>query len=332
MAGRDVLIKSVQAIADHDAKSQLDVVEHLISEGHDLRNFCRDLLSVIRDLMVFKVAGNAEVLLDAAMLEPEQTEKLAANFSESDLLRYFNCIADTETKLKDATQPRYMLELGLVKLVEMRRLTPIEKILERLDALENSLGNVPLTQAATAEKKTLVPEPSEPVPAFSGPVEPEEPFFSEPPPETYDEAPAEIFEPPAPYDLSFVEELPERTVELSADRLEHYEHTSLDDLFENELYFTGDDLAPLSAARDLAASFAIARPQAAAASASNGSSGNGYKLPVFEEPESIDDTDIPALPENPTEADLLAYAERHPLVRKVKRAFRAKIVEVRKAD
>src|SRR5436190_9222186 len=165
MAGRDVLIKSVQAIADKDARSQLDVVEHLISEGHDLRNYCRDLLSVIRDLMVHKVAGNAEVLLDAAMLEPSQTEQLAAHFSESDLLRFFNAVAETETKLKDSTQPRYMLELGLVRLVEMRRLTPIDKILERLAALEEEYGVAPeipiellLAEAATAEKKTLIPE------------------------------------------------------------------------------------------------------------------------------------------------------------------------------
>jgi DNA polymerase-3 subunit gamma/tau len=331
MAGRDVLIKTVQAIADTDAKAQLDVVEHLISEGHDLRNFCRDLLSVIRDLMVFKVAGNAEVLLDAAMLEPEQIQSLAADFNERDLLRYFNCIADTETKLKDATQPRYVLELGLVKLVEMRRLTPVEKILERLAALETSLRGVPLTQAATAEKKTLIPDAAEPQPAFSGPIEPEEPFFAEPPPETFEDEPPN-FEPPVPYDISFVEDLPERPLDDSPDRLVHYDDTKLDDAFEEILAFAGDSLLPLPAARDLAALFAASRPQVAAASASNGSSTHVYAPPVFEQDEEIDVTEIPKLPENPTQEELLAYAERHPLIRKVKRAFRAKIVEVRKAE
>ena len=328
MAGGDVLIKSVQAIADQDAKAQLAVVEHLISEGHDLRNFCRDLLSVIRDLMVYKVAGDAEALLDAAMLETEQIQTLAANFSESDLLRYFNCIADTETKLKDATQPRYVLELGLVKLVEMRRLTPVKKILERLTALENSLGSAPLTQAATAEKKTLIPEPAAPVPALSGPVEPEEPFFVEPPPEIFDGEPPDL-EPPAPYDLSFVEELPERPVEISPDRLVHYEDPKLDEAFEEMLASAGDDLAPLSIAKDLGASFSAVKTHAAAAS--HGGSTNGYAVPVIEQ-EEIDDNDIPVLPENPTDEELLAFAERHPLIRKVKRVFRAKIVEVRKAD
>jgi DNA polymerase-3 subunit gamma/tau len=278
--------------------------------------------------MVFKVAGNAEVLLDAAMLEPDQIQTLADNFSESDLLRYFNCIADTETKLKDATQPRYMLELGLVKLVEMRRLTPVEKILERLAALESSMGKVPLSQAATAEKKTLIPESSEPVPAFSGLPEAEEPFFSEPPPETFEEEPPEL-EPPAPYDLSFVEELPERPVEISADRLEHYAHSSLDDDFENKLLFAGD-LAPLSVAQELRALFSTVKPQAAAASASHGRASSAYRF----EPELTEDdiAEIPKLSENPTEDELRAYAEALPVIRKIKRVFRAQIVEVTKAE
>ena len=339
MAGRDVLIKSVQAIADKDARSQLDVVEHLISEGHDLRNYCRDLLSVIRDLMVHKVAGNAEVLLDAAMLEPSQTEQLAAHFSESDLLRIFNAVAETETKLKDSTQPRYMLELGLVRLVEMRRLTPMDKILERLTALETKYGIAPeipieslLAEAASAEKKTLIPEIVEPFPVFSGPIEPDEPFFSEPPLETFDDDPPEITSAPAPYDLSFVEALPERPIEISADRLEHYEHPTLDDAFENKLYFAGDNLAPFAAADEIAAAFSTIKPQAAAASASNGSSTSTFKPPVFEPDDEPEDAEVPTLSDNPTEEEMLAFANRHPLIRKVRRAFRATVVEVRKAD
>ncbi len=42
----------------------------------------------------------------------------AAPFSESDLVRFFNSLCETETKLKDATQSRYVIEIGLIKLVE----------------------------------------------------------------------------------------------------------------------------------------------------------------------------------------------------------------------
>jgi len=352
MAGRDVLIKTIKAIADRDAKSQLEVVDSLITEGHDLRNFCRDLLSVVRDLMVYKVAGNSDILLEGAMLEPAQVEELAANFSESDLLRLFNSIAETETNLKDAAQPRYMLELGLVRLVEMRRLNSIETIIERLGALEKAYSTgesirvveTALTQSAAAdspEKKTLIPDP----PPVIETVEPEpereipEQLIDDEPPVFRDDVPDEPpfepdFEPPSNSannswdDLAFVEALPERQIEISVERLEHYDHPRLDDRFEEQLYISGDEIKRMPFAADLVASFTAKKAVAASANGSHGSRpiDPAYLPPTVEE----EDLPVPVLGENPTEEELLAYANSHPDIRRIARILRAKIVEVQK--
>jgi DNA polymerase III subunit gamma/tau len=147
IASSEILTRTVEAIAHRKPEEALFVVEDLIRRGQDLRNFCRDLLAFLRDLLVAKVAAHAEGLLDSAILDQNALIKYAEHFSESDLVRLFNSLAETETQLKTATQPRYILEIGLVKLMEMQRLTAIEKILERLAKLENL--------APSAEKKTL---------------------------------------------------------------------------------------------------------------------------------------------------------------------------------
>jgi DNA polymerase III gamma/tau subunit len=97
----------------------------------------------------------------------EELRKIAEPFSEADLIRFFNSLSETESKLRDATQPRYLLEIGLVKLVEMRRVAPLEQIIERLAKLENALSNgnpnietsnedtVKTAAIPTAEKKKL---------------------------------------------------------------------------------------------------------------------------------------------------------------------------------
>ena len=41
-----------------------------------------------------------------------------------------------------------------------------------------------------------------------------------------------------------------------------------------------------------------------------------------------EDVEIPTLSDNPTEAELRAYAEAHPAVRRAKRVFQAKIIGV----
>ncbi|HVE56112.1 MAG TPA: DNA polymerase III subunit gamma/tau [Pyrinomonadaceae bacterium] len=161
LASAEMLVRIVTSIAHNQPAEALNVVDDLIARGHDLRNYCRDLLSFFRDLLIAKVAGGSENLLETAILSADELNKYALHFSESDLIRFFNSLSETESKLREAAQSRYVLEIGLVKLIEMRRVAPIEKILERLAKLENALsnGNSPVETVLKAEtpleKKTL---------------------------------------------------------------------------------------------------------------------------------------------------------------------------------
>ena len=141
LASAEMLTRTVTAIAGNNSKEVLAVVEDLIRHGQDMRNFCRDLLSFFRDLLVSKVGGDSENLLESSLLSPEQLKNIGADFTESDLIRFFHSISETETQLPFASQPRYILEIGLIKLIEMRRVAPLEKILERLVKLESSFSN-----------------------------------------------------------------------------------------------------------------------------------------------------------------------------------------------
>jgi len=117
--------------------------------GHNLRNFCRDVLGHLRDLLVVKVSGDPK-LLDSSSVQATTLQQQAALFSESDLVRFFHSLAETESSLKDAANPRYQVEVGLVKLMEMRRLATLGDLVERIGELEDALrrGKPP------AERKT----------------------------------------------------------------------------------------------------------------------------------------------------------------------------------
>ena len=52
---------------------------------------------------------------------------MAESFTEADLLRFFNSLCETEASLREAAHPRYVLEIGLVKLIEMRSVATIEE-------------------------------------------------------------------------------------------------------------------------------------------------------------------------------------------------------------
>ena len=368
LAGGEVIEKIVTSLATGEAKIALDVVAELTDRGQDLRSFCRDILAVVRDLLMFKVSGGDLQIVESSVLSPEALKTQAERFAEADLVRFFHALAETETRLRDAVQARYVLEVGLVKLIEMRRLRPVEELLEHLQTLESRLGAAqpasPKAAAAAPEKKTLNSEerttPPSHSPGHSGiettpsrsignvaprpvteAVEPDLGIgyrnFDEPgsvdlsvtEPEFVEEAPK------FSTSLEFVNSLPVKLPPISSEELEHVEDKMMDSLFERKLEWSGDDLMPVVGAAGLAKMLLGTQPATAAA----GSNGNGtgaasaraplnIQIPDFSaEDEPIE---LPTLSENPSEEELFAYANAHPLARKAMRIFRAKITAVRK--
>ncbi|MFL6332287.1 MAG: DNA polymerase III subunit gamma/tau [Pyrinomonadaceae bacterium] len=163
IAGSEMLSRVMRAVAEERPADALAVVEELSARGHELRNFCRDLLAHLRDLLVFKVAGDS-ALADATEAERSALRDEVRDFSESDLVRFFHSLTDTEARLSSGTHPRYQLEVGLVKLVEMRRLAPLGRIVERLNALEEALrtGRAPAGGTNPPPAPSAPPTPSTP--------------------------------------------------------------------------------------------------------------------------------------------------------------------------
>ena len=121
----------------------------------------------------------------------------------------------------------------------------------------------------------------------------------------------------------------------SSEYLEHVDDKRLDALYERKLELSGDDLMPLPCAEQLARSLVgeelITSPPAMNG---NGSAAAPAKAPLnlqipnFEQEDTA--VESPVLTENPTEEELFAYANAHPLVRKAMRIFRAKVIAVNK--
>jgi DNA polymerase-3 subunit gamma/tau len=157
IAGAEVLARVMKGIAENSPAEALAIVDDLVMRGHDLRNFCRDLLGHLRDLLVVKVSGDPK-LLDSSAAETAALKEQAAQFSESDLVRFFHTLAETEGVLKEAANPRYQVEVALVKLMEMRRLASLADLVARIAELESALR----TGRAPAERKTSPGAPGAP--------------------------------------------------------------------------------------------------------------------------------------------------------------------------
>ena len=134
------LVEIMQAIAGQDAQQTIRLVDEVVSRGYDLRNLCRELMVFVRGLLVVKAVGFDQELVQMPAEESEAIVALAESFSEQDLIRFFSLLVKTEQDIRLSSQPRFHLEIGLMKLVQATRLYMIEDALARIADLQSRLG------------------------------------------------------------------------------------------------------------------------------------------------------------------------------------------------
>jgi DNA polymerase-3 subunit gamma/tau len=158
------LEKVTQALVESDSQRMLEVVDELERNGHNLQHFSRELARYFRNLLVARIAGAGTRLVAASAAQRERLADIASRFSEEDLTRYLQLTLQLYSELQASLQPRFHLEIGLVRLVHAGRLLPIEEALAGLGGGGNRTRPAPPpTQApppaASARRASAPPEP-----------------------------------------------------------------------------------------------------------------------------------------------------------------------------
>ena len=156
----ETLNKTLQAIADQESGALLRILDEVVARGNDLRNFCREMMVHIRALLVVKIAGFDSELVQLPESEAGNLKRLGDQFSEQDLLRFFSILTKTEQDIKNSSQPRFQLEIGLVKLAQARRLFLLEEALQRIEAIETRLGRTGFEPSASSTRGALTQKAS----------------------------------------------------------------------------------------------------------------------------------------------------------------------------
>jgi DNA polymerase-3 subunit gamma/tau len=163
--GLESLEKVTEALAAADSRMMLEVVDELERNGHNLQHFSRELSRYFRNLLVTRLAGAETRLVAASAAQREKLSSIAAQFSEEDLSRYLQLSLDIFRDLQFSLQPRFHLEIGLVRLVQAGRLLPIEQALAGLSTGPSPTPRVAsLPQAAPVRAAAPPPPPQPPAP------------------------------------------------------------------------------------------------------------------------------------------------------------------------
>ena len=130
LVGRDLLLEAAEAVAEADAPAAFELAARAVDLGYDLRAVCRELSRLVRDLLVLSVdASRVNDPEIAAEGERDRLKDLASRFSREDLLRAFDVLTKAEADIRVASQPRYHLEMALLRWIYLRKLVSIEDLI-----------------------------------------------------------------------------------------------------------------------------------------------------------------------------------------------------------
>jgi DNA polymerase-3 subunit gamma/tau len=165
LVGRDLLLEMAAAVADENAAAVFDLAGRAVEAGQDLRLVCRELTRLVRDLLVVSIdPARLQDVEIAPEGERDRLKSLAARFSREDLMRAFDVLSRAEEEVRTAAQPRYHLEMALLRWIQLGKLVPLEEVIEGLR--KGTLPPVRPKPEATphVRPKPDAPPPSEPKP------------------------------------------------------------------------------------------------------------------------------------------------------------------------
>ncbi|MEM1093685.1 MAG: DNA polymerase III subunit gamma/tau [Bacteroidota bacterium] len=154
----DMFFALTDQVRLRSAAGMLGLIDRVVREGLDLQELLVGLSEHLRNMMVALTMPDTS-LIEAAAATQERYANEATAFTEGMLLRLMMVAADTEEAIKNSTQPRLKLELGLLKMIALSQGDDLRTALERLARIEAEVkrGAVTITMPEQEPQRAADP-------------------------------------------------------------------------------------------------------------------------------------------------------------------------------
>ena len=166
-----VFERLLEAISENQTAAVIEEINTLLNAGNSPAALARQLVRYLRNVLMVRIAGEGSELLQVSVDERARAARSAILFSEEDLTRFLQVMLRTFDELNYRQEQRFHLELGLVKLVHLQRLLPVEQLLSQLP----TGGKPPATGGALPRAGSSSSTSTTPPARTAAPVRPPEP-------------------------------------------------------------------------------------------------------------------------------------------------------------
>ena len=139
IAAREALYDVARAVLEGDGAAVVAAIDGLADKSVDMQHFARQLLQLVRDLVVLKLEAS-----DPAEWVPEEREAAETLIGDIDILelqRAFRATSRVMDEMAHSPNPKLMLEMGLVRVATRPPLQAVSDLVARLEALQTHPGS-----------------------------------------------------------------------------------------------------------------------------------------------------------------------------------------------
>ena len=196
-----VFERIMEAVNANQSAEVITTANQLLDAGNSPAQLARQCVRYLRNCVIAKICalnpdgsnldGPAAELLQISADEQRRAARSASLFSEEELTRFLQTMLRTFDELGYRQEQRFHFELGLLKLVHLRRLLPVEEVLSKFSGTSAAPSRpsasatprpaassttasasirtpafAPLQNSAAASSSPFTPPPPPPVPKF----------------------------------------------------------------------------------------------------------------------------------------------------------------------
>ena len=172
IAGRDYLFDIMDAIISQNASAAISIIDKLYSMSKDMQRLCEELLAQMRNVMLVKTVPDQKDLLACLPDEANKLLEFSKKINLEEILNKLTILQECNERLTRSLSKRIELEICLIKLCTQGVAisqpvisTDNSDIIDRLNAVEQSIKNGVVASAKKAVKKPVQAVSNTPTPA-----------------------------------------------------------------------------------------------------------------------------------------------------------------------
>lgn len=163
---RKLLLEFSSALIERDAQKCLRILDKIYNSGYDLTQVYYSLLEHLRNILIIKTSPSISNLMGLSETDINELKKQSEKISIKEIHALFKILQESEDEINRSPFPKLILEMTLLRMIQLRPALPLEEIINKLETMEKRLlekmnGEIPsIPETLIEEGKKLISDSS----------------------------------------------------------------------------------------------------------------------------------------------------------------------------